>query len=168
MSEQTPDHSETTPAVSAERRNLLKGAAAVTALSGLSFLGQAYAEGEEPSHAHHQHTVDQVRMRVVQHAMDCVMKGQMCSEHCIQLFKAGDTSVAECADRVQDMLASCTAMGQLASYNSPHLKDMMPVCISICEDCEKACREHAKEHAECKACADSCADCIKVCKDYLA
>jgi len=88
-------------------------------------------------------------------------------QHCIELFKQGDTSVAECADTVQDMLASCTAMSQLASYNSPHLKKMLHVCIAVCEDCESACREHADKHAECKACADSCEECIKVSKAYL-
>jgi Cys-rich four helix bundle protein (predicted Tat secretion target) len=152
--------------VSLPRRNLLAGAAALAAVSGLSVLGRASAE--EQSHQHHQHTLDQGRMRVIEHATDCVMKGEICVAHCLELFKAGDTSVAECADTVQDMLASCTAMRKLAAYDSRHLKDFVRVCIGVCEDCEKACREHEKKHAECKACADSCADCIKACKDYLA
>lgn len=152
--------------ISHPRRDLLIGAAAITSFTSLSMLGVAKAE--EHSHEKHQHTVDQGRLRVIKHATDCVSNGEMCIEHCLQLFKAGDTSVAECAQTAHEMLASCTAMSKLAAYNSPHLKDLMRVCIGVCEDCEKACREHEQEHAECKACADSCADCIKVCKEYLA
>ena len=161
-------------AVSRPRRDLLIGAMALTTLSGLSALGQARAEepgqarAEEPGHEHHQHTMDQGRMRVIEHAMDCVMKGEICIEHCLRLFKAGDTTVAECAATTHEMLASCTAMRQLATLDSRHLKDFMRVCVGVCEDCEKACREHENKHAECKACADSCADCIRVCKEYLA
>ena len=161
-------------AVSRPRRDLLIGAMAITTLSGLSALGQARAEepgqarAEEPGHEHHQHTMDQGRMRVIEHATDCVMKGEICIEHCLRLFKAGDTTVAECAATTHEMLASCTAMRQLATLDSRHLKDFMRVCVGVCEDCEKACREHENKHAECKACADSCADCIRVCKEYLA
>jgi Cys-rich four helix bundle protein (predicted Tat secretion target) len=152
--------------VSRHRRDLLIGATAIASLSGLGAMRVARAE--EHSHEHHQHTIDQGRLRVIQHATDCVNKGEICIEHCLQLFKAGDTSVAECAESAHEMLASCTAMGKLAAYDSRHLKDFMRVCIGVCEDCEKACREHENKHAECKACADSCADCISVCKEYLA
>ena len=152
--------------VSYPRRNLLVGAATVATLAGLStFRG---ANAVEHSHEHHQHTIDQGRMRIIEHATDCVMKGEICVAHCLELFKAGDTSVAECADRVHEMFASCTAMAKLAAHDSRHLKYFVRACVGVCEDCEKACREHEKKHAECKACADSCADCIKVCRDYLA
>ncbi|MGE5152753.1 MAG: four-helix bundle copper-binding protein [Bdellovibrio bacteriovorus] len=158
--------SDLTDEVSRPRRDLLIGAAALGTISGLSVLGLARAE--EHSHEHHQHTIDEGRQRVIQHASDCVVKGEICIEHCLRLFKAGDTSVAECAATTQEMLASCTAMRKLAVLDSAHLKDLMRVCIGVCEDCEKACREHENKHAECKACADSCADCIRVCKEYLA
>ena len=155
-----------TEAVSYPRRSLLIGAAAFATLSGIAAVRTATAE--EHSHEHHQHTIDQGRMRIIEHATDCVMKGEICVAHCVELFKAGNTSVAECADRVHEMLASCTAMAKLAAHDSRHLKDFVRACVGVCEDCEKACREHEKKHAECKACADSCADCVKVCRDYLA
>lgn len=150
------------------RRNILKGFGlfAAAASSGLSL--NTLAASTEHDHAHHVHTVDLALQRVIDHAMDCIKKGEMCNQHCIELFKTGDTSVANCAESVQEMLASCTAMSKLAAYNSKHLKAMMKVCISVCEDCEKECKKHADKHAECKACANSCADCIKVCKEYLA
>lgn len=165
MNEKT-SASDLSDTISRPRRDLLIGAAALGSLAGLSALGAARAE--EHGHEHHQHTIDQGRLRVIQHATDCVNKGEICIEHCLQLFKAGDTSVAECAETTHEMLASCTAMGKLAAYDSRHLKDFMRVCMGVCEDCEKACREHENKHAECKACADSCADCIRVCKEYLA
>jgi len=165
MNEKTPAN-DLSEEVSLSRRTLLAGAAALTTLSGMSVLGRANAE--EHSHEHHQHTIDQGRMRIIEHATDCVMKGEICVAHCMELFKAGDTSVAECADKVHEMLASCTAMAKLAAHDSRHLKDFVRACVGVCEDCEKACREHEKKHAECKACADSCADCIRVCRDYLA
>ena len=154
--------------ISFSRRDLLKGIGIVTAATAAGFSLQAQAESKEFSHKHHMHTVDQDLVRVIDHAMDCIKKGETCSQHCIDLFKSGDTSVADCADSVHEMLASCTAMSKLAAYNSKHLKALMKVCIGVCEDCEKECRKHEDKHAECKACADSCADCIKVCKSYLA
>ncbi len=156
----------TSTEVSLPRRQLLAGAGA--ALVAGAFAGVSKVTAAEHAHDHHQHTVDTGRMRVVDHAMDCIKTGQTCVAHCIELFKVGDTSVAECADSVLEMLASCTAMAQLATYDSRHLKDLMRVCVGICEDCEKECRKHADKHAECKACADSCADCIKVVQEYLA
>ncbi len=165
MNEKTPGN-DLAQEVSVPRRNLLIGAAALGTLSGMAVFGRANAE--EQSHQHHQHTIDQGRARIIEHAADCVTKGEICVAHCLELFKTGDTSVAECADTVHEMLASCTAMGKLAAYDSRHLKDFVRVCIGVCEDCEKACREHENKHAECKACADSCTDCIRVCKEYLA
>jgi Cys-rich four helix bundle protein (predicted Tat secretion target) len=150
------------------RRVLLRGAGllAVAAATGASLRVSA-ASGEH-DHQHHVHTTDIGLQRVIDHAMDCVKKGEICSQHCIDLVKAGDTTIADCMDTVQQMLASCTAMAKLAAHNSRHLKALMQVCIGICEDCEKECRKHEDKHAECKACANSCADCIKVCKEYIA
>ena len=154
--------------VSISRREALKGIGLITAAAATGFSMEALAESKDQSHKHHTSTIDQGRQRVLDHAMDCIKKGEICNQHCIELFKAGDTSVADCADSVQEMLASCTAMSKLAAYDSKHLKALMKVCIGVCEDCEKECRKHENKHAECKACANSCADCIKVCKDYLA
>ena len=151
-----------------QRRNLIKGAGALAAVFATGISQSVLAETTDHSHKHHVHTVDLELNRVIDHAMDCIKKGETCNQHCIDLFKAGDTSVAACADSVQEMLASCTAMSKLAAYNSRHLNAFMKVCINVCEDCEKECRKHEDKHAECKACADSCADCVKVCNEYLA
>ena len=85
-------------------------------------------------------------MRIIEHSDGLRDEGERSAlRTASELFKMGDTSVAECADVAHEMLASCTAMGKLASYDSRHLKDFVRVCIGVCEDCEKACREHGEE-----------------------
>jgi Cys-rich four helix bundle protein (predicted Tat secretion target) len=59
------------------------------------------------------------------------------------------------------MLHVCTAFAYLAAYDSKHLRAMAPVCIEVCDDCEKECRKHEEHQAECKACADACAALIQ-------
>ncbi len=143
------------------RRKALQGMLAVMATTGS---GLAFA-GMNPEHAHHAANKQQA---VIDSALDCVKTGEACLDHCIELFKGGDTSVAECADTVNEMLAMCTALSRMASYRSHHLKDLARVCLEVCKDCEKECRKHADKHAECKACADSCKQCIKECKKIIA
>ncbi len=151
--------------VSIRRRDVLKGVGAFAAVAATGFAQNTLAKSTEHSHIH---TVDLAIQRIIDHAMDCVKKGDICTQHCMDLFKAGDTTLAACADSVLEMVVSCAAMSKLAAYNSKHLKAMVKVCISICEDCENECRKHGDKHAECKACADACAACIKSCKEYLA
>jgi Cys-rich four helix bundle protein (predicted Tat secretion target) len=139
------------------RRDLLKGAIAVSAATMIS--GTAQASN------HHQSNPN---AGLVDTALDCVKKGQACLDHCIKLFKKGDTSVADCADKVTEMLAMCTALSQMASYQSKHLAKFAKVCAAVCRDCKKACDEHAKKHAACKACAESCEKCIKACEKIAA
>lgn len=150
----------------ASRRALLKGAGGVAALAAMGVMQQAVAAASE--HAHHHPASDDGRSRLVDSALACIKSGEACNAHCIELFKTGDTSVAGCADAVQEMLAACAALSKLAAYDSRHLKSMVQLCLDVCSDCEKECRKHEAKHAECKACADSCADCIKVSKAYLA
>lgn len=153
--------------VSTSRRDILKGLGIVT-MAAAGYSMDTLAESKDHTHMHHAQANDPELQRIIDNTMDCLKKGEACSQHCIDLFKAGDTSVANCADSVQEMLAACTALSKLATYNSKHLKVFVTACVGVCEDCEKECRKHADKHTACKACADSCIDCIKACKDYLA
>lgn len=101
---------------------------------------------------------------VIDASLHCVKTGEACIAHCLESFKAGDTSLAMCAATVQEMLSMCNSLSSLASLDSKHLKDLARVCASVCADCEKECRKHADHHDTCKACADSCLNCIKHCK----
>ncbi|MCH9683589.1 MAG: Csp1 family four helix bundle copper storage protein [Deltaproteobacteria bacterium] len=88
---------------------------------------------------------------------DCTEKGQACLQHCIALLSKGDTSMAECAAAVHEMLAICNGVSVLALANSKHLKAGAALCQAVCSDCEAACKPHVGHHATCKACADACA-----------
>ncbi|WJW75966.1 four-helix bundle copper-binding protein [Thiohalobacter sp. IOR34] len=140
------------------RRDLLKGALASGVLLASS---QSLASEHMHHHAGNPHEA------LIDTALDCLKKGQLCIDHCMELFKRGDTSVAECADSVQEMLAMCSALEKMAAYRSDRLKAVARVCADVCKVCEKACRKHEDKHAECKACADACADCIEACEKLI-
>lgn len=99
---------------------------------------------------------------------NCVEAGNVCMQHCLTALGKGDTSLAECAVAVRDMLAVCNATGVLAAGQAKRLKAAAALCADICTDCEKACLVHADHHAECKACADACAVVVREAKKIAA
>jgi len=101
-------------------------------------------------------------------AQDCVGKGQACLAHCLVLLGEGDKSMAECAQNVNQMLALCGALQNLAYQQSNQTRALARIALDACQSCEKACRKHEKHHATCKACAESCAACAKECNAVLA
>ncbi|MCW8909331.1 MAG: four-helix bundle copper-binding protein [Gammaproteobacteria bacterium] len=142
------------------RRELLAGATAVAAMASSKI---AFAEMD-----HQHHHVSNPYEPAIDAALGCLKDGQACLDHCMILFKKGDNSVADCADTVNEMLAMCSTLSKLASYQSRHLKAFAKVCIASCKDCRKECRKHEDKHAECKACADSCKKCIEQCEKLIA
>lgn len=156
---------ENTSEVSESRRNIILGATAVATAASLGLSTSANAAMD---HKHMHHAIPAGRQKVIDSASQCIKDGQACVQHCIDMFKMKDTSMAQCADTVQEMLATCTALSQLASYDSKHLKDFAKTCINVCKDCKKECDKHADKHAACKACADSCKDCIDACDNYIS
>jgi len=140
------------------RREVLLGAGAVLAAAGVP---NVFAK-QEHHHGHGKYP------DVVTATLDCIRTGEACLDHCLSFFKKGDTSMAECADSVNQMLAMCTAMQKLASHNSKYAAEMAMTCVRVCKDCELACNKHAKKHEVCRACADACKDCIRACKQIAA
>ena len=107
--------------------------------------------------------------RGLAHAIgQCIEDGNVCLDHCLVLLGRGDTSLAECAKSVRDMLAVCSATQALVAGSSAHVKTAVQLCIDVCTDCERACRKHEAEHAVCKACANACAATIKAARVFLA
>ena len=139
-----------------DRRNILLGATAIAA----SLVTESSIASDH-KHVHHKNK----NTAIIDAALDCIKTGQACNDHCIELIKSGDTSIANCMDVLTESLAMCDALAQMASYQSSYLPEVAKICISVCEDCEKECRKHEDDHAECKACADSCKECIKACKE---
>jgi Cys-rich four helix bundle protein (predicted Tat secretion target) len=89
-------------------------------------------------------------------ASNCVKAGLVYSDHCLQAFAAGDTSLAAYARAVDQMLGLCGTLSKLASLSSSYLPEMAKVALIGCQDCETECRKHAERHAPCKACAEAC------------
>ncbi len=143
-----------------DRRELLLGGTAVAAALAS---GETFAASE-----HYNHRGAPSNSGLIDSALDCVKKGIACSDHCIELVKQGDTSIADCLKTVTVMLPMCTALSKLASSKSRHLSSVAKVCIAVCEDCHEECKKHAEKHAECKACMESCAACIDECKKVAA
>lgn len=101
-------------------------------------------------------------------AADCVRIGEACLQHCLTLLGKGDTSLADCAQMVNQMLAVCRAVGPIADANGKYLRPTAQLCRDICTDCERVCRVHAQHHAICKQCADVCAAVIAAAKPLAA
>jgi Cys-rich four helix bundle protein (predicted Tat secretion target) len=155
------------------RRDVLVGAT-LLAGAGLAAGGHA-AAAEESKHEGHagaeRHYTEarafKKRAAVVAVANDCIARGQACLSHCLETFVAGDTTMAECARAVQEMLLTCQAFAQLAANDSAVLKPMAQACIAVCEECERQCRPHADHQPECKACGEACLDLAREAKNLL-
>ena len=140
------------------RRDVIRGSIAATAALAAGSMGSAVAA---TGHMHHGSNKNQ---HVIDTAMDCIKDGNACLDHCMQSFKTGDTSLADCAESVNKMLAMCTAVSQMAAYNAENLGELAKVCMKECEACKSECDKHASKHEACKMCADSCKECAKACQ----
>jgi Cys-rich four helix bundle protein (predicted Tat secretion target) len=147
-----------------ERREMLKTVLA-TAVGAISTAALA------ADHDHHSHGAPGAASRnagLIAASADCLKTGEACLAHCLYLLGNGDKSVAACAQSVNELLASCTALMKLAGQDSKFVPALAKVAGEICASCEKECRKHADHHPECKACAESCAACLKECKKATA
>lgn len=142
------------------RRELLLGG---MALAGVAAVGRAQAAGE---HTHHHAAPAQAGLAAA--AADCVQKGEACLSHCLDLLGQGDKIMVDCAKSVNQVLAVCTALQQLANQNSPHTAKFAAAAMDVCRQCEDECRKHADKHESCKACGESCAACYRECRKIAA
>lgn len=152
---------------SGSRRDALAGLAGV--IGSITFVAPALAQA---NHNHSGHaapaSAPKPRQALVETALACVGKGEICLNHCFSLLGAGDTSLKNCVRTVSAMIPACGALARFAALDAPRLKDLAKLCIDVCTDCETECRKHQDHHAECKACAESCAECIRACKALIA
>lgn len=142
------------------KRNLIKG---IVATSAVIAAAPTFAEMD---HSHHHH-MDSLNKALIKIANECAQHGDECIAHCIELFKTGDTSLANCADTVNEMIVMCRALAKMATYESEDLKAVAKICIDVCQRCVDECSKHEAKHPKCKACADSCRECIKECKKIV-
>jgi len=146
-----------------DRRDILRVGMGVAALAGV-----AHAAEESAGELAAPRTAGDAQERLAKAIGECVLTGNACLEHCLRLLGTGDTSLAECAKSVRDMLPVCGAVQALLAGNSPHTKAAVTLCLDVCTDCERACRKHESHHAICKKCADACASTAKAARTFLA
>ncbi len=149
------------------RRELLLGAVAMaaTATAGKAFSAEMDHEHMNMGMMHdHKSTRNE---KLIAAASDCVLKANICLQHCIVLMGQGDKELAACSKSASQVAAICTALQQLASAESKSLPQLAKVAMDICKDCEDECKKTDK-HPECKACGEACAACYKECKAIAA
>lgn len=131
---------------------------------GILAAGSALAQTAGKDHDHAHHGAGKAA-KLAASALHCVSTGQACIDHCLDSFAKGDTSLAICARKVDELISICGTLAKLASTNSPHLGAMTKLALAVCKDCEAECRKH-QQHPTCKACADACVDCAKECQAF--
>ena len=146
-----------------DRRELLQSAAAIT----LAAVAVSASAAEDHSH-HHDHGSRSKYQGLIAATGDCVAKGEACLAHCLVLLGDGDKTMAGCSKAVNQMLALCGALQNLAAQGSRLTPGLAKVALDACTECENECKKHEDKHAECKACRESCTECIKQCKAIAA
>lgn len=144
------------------RRALLVGAGAM----GVALASGVVRAGDMPGHRHEDHAPKSPD--VLRAVNECVVAAQQCSAHCLVAFQEGDTTLADCAKKVNEMLPICKAFSYQLAANSPYVKALSAICMQACEDCEKECRVHEDKHLECKDCAEACARVVAAIKSLSA
>lgn len=151
-----------------DRRELLKTAAGGLMLAAAGSSAFAAEKTKQPAEHQHAHGANK-NQSLIDAAADSAKKGKACISHGLDMLSQREyKEMAVCAIRVSDMVAACTAIEQLAIFNSPHLASMAKVVMDICKDCEKECRKFEKTEEICKQTADSCAVCFNECKKIAA
>ncbi|MDD5300271.1 MAG: four-helix bundle copper-binding protein [Gallionella sp.] len=151
-----------------DRREMLKVTTGGLILAAAGSTVFAAEKTKQPAAHQHQHEANK-NQGLIDAAADSVKKGQACLGHGLWMLSQREyKDMAVCAMRVSDMVAACTAIEQLASYNSPNLVKMARVVMDICKDCEKECRKFEKDEEICKQTADSCVTCFNECKKIAA
>ena len=142
------------------RRDVLLGMGAAATM--------AYAGSASAAAKGHDHSKHSTQLTDLMDAVNgCTDKGRRCISHCMVSFTEGDTELAACASKVQEMLSICGGFAYLVASNSSYTKEYSRVCEKVCTDCAKECRKHEK-HIECEACANACDDIVDAIKLSLS
>ncbi|MFN3624066.1 MAG: four-helix bundle copper-binding protein [Hyphomicrobium sp.] len=140
---------------------LAASGAALTAGAVQAQDGHEHHHGGHDGHASGEGAKHQA---LIEAALDCVKRGEVCISHCISLLGQGDTSLKDCLRSVLTMLPSCEALARVAALDAPRLKELAKVCGDICADCQAECKKHQDHHAACKACGEACGKCAEECR----
>ena len=142
------------------RRDVLLG---MGAAATMAYAGSASAAAKEHDHSKHATQLTDVNDAV----NACLDRGRRCTAHCMVSFTEGDTELADCASKVQEMMSVCGGFAYLVASNSSYTKEYAQICEKVCQDCAKECKKHEK-HIECDACAKACDDLVDAIKLSLS
>lgn len=146
------------------RREFQIGALTATAAFVLGQTALA-AEGAAPTQ------LDPKKLKnVVEETRDCIAASKACITHCVEMFKMGDKSMANCHAAVLNTLSVCEALNSVAQFNTAsaeHIKKLASVCAEYCRACAEQCKPHVKHSKACAECLEACENCAKAC-DKLA
>lgn len=145
------------PASRLNRRDLLLGmGAAAVGFSAIANASENSGHSGHEGHKKHDHSKHAPQQPTVLDAVNgCLDKGQRCITHCLVAFQEGDTALADCAAKVHEMQAICSAFSYLLTANSGHIKAAAALCDAVCDECADECRKH-DHHIECRECAEAC------------
>ncbi len=152
------------------RRELLLGTAALaaSALSARAIAEDKMSEHQhehKPATGHEHHHSGPTHPKLLASSADCVVKGQVCIRHCLELFSQGEQKdLAACSISVNELISVCSTLQQMAASNSKNLAKFAKFAQDVCKGCEDECRKHEKKHQACKDCAEACATCAKECE----
>jgi Cys-rich four helix bundle protein (predicted Tat secretion target) len=144
------------------RRDILLGlgAAATAAYAGSVIASSDEHKHDEHMHKKHDHSKHKVQLPDVLDAVNaCLDKGRRCMAHCLVTYQEGDLSLADCANKVHEMMAICDGFSYLLSANSEYIKAYANLCAQVCKDCAQECSKH-DHHIECKACEEACEETV--------
>jgi len=130
------------------RREMLGVATAAAVVTAAARVSAA------PAMDHSQHNVG--ASTLADAAANSVKSGEACLQHCLDTLTTGDTSMADCAKSVRDMIALAQATYLLSLANSKHYKATAKLAGDAAKDCEIQCKKHADKHAVCKTCMECC------------
>ncbi len=147
-------------------------AAAFAALASQSVLGNDHdhkKEGKKSSSKKNgTGSLSKVPTNAVEAASQCIVKGQICINMCIDFLEQGHKEMADCLRSVEETTALCDTFIKLSTLKSPSTKKIAAICLDSCERCAAQCDKHADHHEECKECSDACKTCISEFKKILA
>jgi len=145
-----------------DRREFIAAAGTAAAVASAS---QAFAQGMGGGETEDMHPPKYKALEKT--SIECVATGNDCLRHCLGMYKMKDTSMAECADSVFQLIAGCDALAALAAVNSEHTGHLAKVVEMLCNDCKKECDKFPKI-AVCKTCGDACKGCAEECAKVAA
>lgn len=144
-----------------DRRQAIKIAAG-SAAAATAFMGGAATAAQ--SHKHH--NTANANEHLAGEALACSRSGEACLKMCFDMLATGDSSMAECARAVRELVIACDALAGMAIHDSKHLASYAEVTSKICDECREQCLSH-DEHPQCRACADACEKCANACQEFL-